>query len=711
MRVLVLWLVLASAAAAQEPDFQFAQGPWRTDHELIGVLADGYVLGSIDGQLIASDDGGLSWTVREGVAVPLAIVEHEGELIGAFGAEGIRRSTDGARSWGAPEAVGGQVEQLASGGDALWAATQTAVFKYEDGRWADLSFPLETSERIGGVAVLDGVGGVSVWRGFDTGSVYAIRTLDGGGTWARRSIGVCSPSGVAVAGRELWYGRAGCDVNFIGYFSGGLYRWPEDAVSPREVTRGDVRSVVTTKGGTVVYATGSALVEAASGDTLTNLRAQPATLSLDGANPLLWTTTEVECGVDPPCYAAQVGGGIEVRVDDRWAQTGVLADETRQVLYLNGRLFASTDESIFEIVEETWEIPARSLLGVRTLADVPAIGPLALVDPSPVGGGLFPNAVDLEEPSTDVFINSFGLAIAQTETSVVVSFRGGFYSSGSEDGVTLCPIAEFYECEYDIDLRLPFDNVRTLHASGANVYAGASGPSNEWNYEPRPLPTPVWASGDGGQTWADDSEGLTDVSEAFAFASGEGEAWVGTDVGIFHRIDGQPWTLSLDTSERVYVLERDASGALLAGGEGGLWRLSETGWAPYGTGLSGRTVYDIALDETDGTLALATDRGVWATRPLVTVESEAAPPEAPAQLTLSAFPNPASGAVRITAVSPEAGPVRVRVFDVLGREVADLGSHASGATVTWTGAAPAGIYLVRAETATSTVTTQITRLR
>ncbi len=201
------------------------------------------------------------------------------------------------------------------------------------------------------------------------------------------------------------------------------------------------------------------------------------------------------------------------------------------------------------------------------------------------------------------------------------------------------------------------------------------------------------------------------MSEAFAFASGEGEAWVGTDVGIFRRAEGQPWTLDLDTNERTYVLERDASGALLAGGEGGLWRLEESGWTPYGDGLDGRTVYDIALDETDGTLALATDRGVWATRPLVTVEQEAAPPEAPTALTLTAFPNPASGAVRITALSPEAGSVRVRVFDALGREVADLGAHASGVNVIWREAAPAGVYIVRAETASGVASVRVTRLR
>ena len=192
--------------------------------------------------------------------------------------------------------------------------------------------------------------------------------------------------------------------------------------------------------------------------------------------------------------------------------------------------------------------------------------------------------------------------------------------------------------------------------------------------------------------------------------------WVATSDGVYRKNGSGDWGIGGLAGEPLYSLAADTRGNLLAGGENGLWRLSSSAWSPVPS-LAGLAVYDIEVttDYIDGrseeVIAVATERGLWATRQLVAVDAETAPSEAPSQLTLSAFPNPASGAVRITAVSPEAGPVRVRVFDVLGREVADLGSHASGATVTWSGAAPAGIYLVRAETATSTATTRITRLR
>ncbi len=231
MRVLLLSLLLASVASAQEPTFQFAQGPWRTDHALIGVLSDGTVLGSVGDQLIASDDGGLSWAVRQGVAVPLAVVEHEGDLVGVFGAEGIRRSTDGARSWGAPEAVGGEVRFVASGGGALWAAGERAAFRFLSGRWENASAPLEAQDRVAGITVADeDVVGIAITGGFTPSLSFAMRSLDGGTSWERQALSGCAASGAAASGRTLWFGRQTCQVG-PGLFPGGLHRWPAEAVS------------------------------------------------------------------------------------------------------------------------------------------------------------------------------------------------------------------------------------------------------------------------------------------------------------------------------------------------------------------------------------------------------------------------------------------------------------------------------------------------
>ena len=79
--------------------------------------------------------------------------------------------------------------------------------------------------------------------------------------------------------------------------------------------------------------------------------------------------------------------------------------------------------------------------------------------------------------------------------------------------------------------------------------------------------------------------------------------------------------------------------------------------------------------------------------PAVASDADAAP-----TLTLTAGPNPSAGPVRLAATVAEAGPVRVEVFDALGRRVAVLhdGPSAAGpAAWTWDGAAPAGVYVAR----------------
>ena len=66
-------------------------------------------------------------------------------------------------------------------------------------------------------------------------------------------------------------------------------------------------------------------------------------------------------------------------------------------------------------------------------------------------------------------------------------------------------------------------------------------------------------------------------------------------------------------------------------------------------------------------------------------------------------PNPARGRIEIALSLAEAGPVRIVVIDVLGREVAVVldGVAAQGETSVGieTGAWPAGVYVVRAEAA------------
>jgi len=114
----------------------------------------------------------------------------------------------------------------------------------------------------------------------------------------------------------------------------------------------------------------------------------------------------------------------------------------------------------------------------------------------------------------------------------------------------------------------------------------------------------------------------------------------------------------------------------------------------------------------DVRIAYAHVGGVTYGWPLV-VAAEPAPPAA--ALTLTAAPSPAAGRVRVALTLAVAGPVKVAVFDALGREVAVLldGSRGAGAhAVAFDGSAlPSGAYLVRATSGGATATARLTLAR
>jgi hypothetical protein len=90
-------------------------------------------------------------------------------------------------------------------------------------------------------------------------------------------------------------------------------------------------------------------------------------------------------------------------------------------------------------------------------------------------------------------------------------------------------------------------------------------------------------------------------------------------------------------------------------------------------------------------------------------------PETPGRPFLaSPYPNPFGTATAIDLWVPQAQSVRVRVFDILGREIAVLfeGTLAAGQQpLRWDAAgAPAGLYFVRVDGETFTETRQVMKL-
>ena len=128
-------------------------------------------------------------------------------------------------------------------------------------------------------------------------------------------------------------------------------------------------------------------------------------------------------------------------------------------------------------------------------------------------------------------------------------------------------------------------------------------------------------------------------------------------------------------------------------------------WAPRATTLSGGRVCASGLTGF-GDLAV----GLSATA--VSSEPEA---EAPVSFGVRVSPNPARGAATVQVSVPEAGVVRVEVYDALGRRVALLHDGALGAGThafrLSPEALPAGVYVVRASAGAVAVSRRVTVVR
>ncbi|OZC02954.1 beta strand repeat-containing protein [Rubricoccus marinus] len=122
--------------------------------------------------------------------------------------------------------------------------------------------------------------------------------------------------------------------------------------------------------------------------------------------------------------------------------------------------------------------------------------------------------------------------------------------------------------------------------------------------------------------------------------------------------------------------------------------------------------YSLTVDAVGNAEPFKTDAEATTT---VAVGAEGGP-DLPSALSLSpAWPNPVHTRAAFRLGVPEAGPVRVTVFDALGREVARLadGEHAAGwHALPWEASRVAtGAYVVRAQSAGETVTQSVTVVR
>jgi hypothetical protein len=129
-------------------------------------------------------------------------------------------------------------------------------------------------------------------------------------------------------------------------------------------------------------------------------------------------------------------------------------------------------------------------------------------------------------------------------------------------------------------------------------------------------------------------------------------------------------------------------------------------------------VFDIAGDRFIKYGGFGGQNGTWIYYPGAVLDASLPPPPH-AGAWITAAPNPSRGAVELSFVLPQAGRARLRVFDVTGRQVAQVIDQALPAgrhTVHWDGTiaargAPAGVYLGRLECPGGVATTRVLLIR
>jgi len=214
-----------------------------------------------------------------------------------------------------------------------------------------------------------------------------------------------------------------------------------------------------------------------------------------------------------------------------------------------------------------------------------------------------------------------------------------------------------------VNTGLTYPLVNALAVSGTNLFAGTGRDG-------------VFLSTNNGTSWIAVNTGLTNLY-VYAFAVSGTNLFAGTFGGVFLSTNnGTSWTdvnAGLPQSTKVYAFAVSGTN-LFAGTDGGVFLSANNGtsWTAVNAGLTYPYVYSVAVSGTN-LFAGTGGRSVWR-RPLSEMTAvESLPNEMPGEFVLEQnYPNPFNPATTIEYGLPSASRVELRLYDILGREVATL---------------------------------------
>jgi photosystem II stability/assembly factor-like uncharacterized protein len=267
-----------------------------------------------------------------------------------------------------------------------------------------------------------------------------------------------------------------------------------------------------------------------------------------------------------------------------------------------------------------------------------------------------------------------------------------------------------------VDSGLSAHQVLSLAVSDTTIFAGTYGFG-------------AYFSADNGTHWTQKNNGLIigdGGSSLNVFTVSGANMFVGTSNGVFRSTDnGESWSGVNTGLSQVSVTSFAVSGTNLFAGtglcnslNGNILRSTNNGtyWTQVNTGLMNDAVYSLLINGPNiycGTHGF----GVWR-RPLSEVITSIAQrtDDAPAQFRLGQnYPNPFNPSTTISFSIPSSVHVSLRIFDVIGREVATLVAEefpAGTYTRQWNASGmTSGVYFYRLQAGSYTETKRLVLLR